>query len=157
MVAGLVVLFGGVMYWTANRYPTSFSGTVSYGESKLVPFGCTSQRAANTLVVPLRPEPQPEGFHEENRAIVIKDGSMEGTMTKGRAVDVIQLSWRDESQTVTPMTCESIDDNMTVFSKRRGGIRRTREDVWSGTVKATCEAPGIGQVKIDLDLQNCQY
>lgn len=157
LLAGLTLLFGGLIYWSANRFPRSYSGSVTYGETKLVPFGCSTARAGNTLTAALRPDPQPQGFHEENRAIILNDGSTEGTTTKPRAVDVTQISWRDESGTVTPMTCQSIDDQMTVFSKRRGGIRRTREDVWSGTIKATCEAPGIGAINIDLDLQNCQF
>ena len=157
LMAGLIILFGGVIYWTSNRYPKSYSGSVTYGQTKLVPFGCTTARAGNTLTAALRPDPQPEGFREENRAIILKDGSQEGTTSKPRAVDVTEISWRDEEQNVTPINCQSIDDKMTVFSKRRGGIRRTREDVWSGTIQATCEAPGIGTINIDLDLQNCQY
>lgn len=152
----LLLGFGGVIIWTATRYPKSFSGSVKTANETLVPFGCNTLRAANTLIIPLRPDPQPDGFHEENRALIVKDGSTEGTTTKGRNVDVTQISWRNEQQDTTAMNCTVIDENMTVFSKRRGGQLRTREDVWSGTLKATCQAP-MGEINIDLKLENCDW
>jgi hypothetical protein len=156
LCAVLVLGFGAIFIWTATRFPKSFSGTVKTTNETLVPFGCNTLRAANTLIVPLRPDPQPEGFNEENRALIVKDGSTEGTTTQGRDVDVTQISWRNEQQEITAMNCSLIDDKMTVFSKRRGGQLRTREDIWSGTLKATCQAP-IGEIQVDLTLENCDW
>jgi hypothetical protein len=157
LTLGILLVIGGILYWTANRFPQSYSGTVVVGQETLTPFGCNSSRTGNTLMIPLRPEPQPEGFHVENRAIILKDGSNEQTMSKPRAVDVTTISWRNEQQEVTPMNCATINDHMTVFSKRRGGRFYRREDLWSGTIQATCDAPGLGSVTIDLSLQHCDW
>lgn len=147
--------FGGIMFWAATRFPQSFEGSVKGNGLTLVPFGCSSARAANTLTIPLRPDPSPEGLNEENRAIIISDNSQEGTTTKPRAVQVSSIAWRNEAQELTTMECRDITSDMTVFSKRRNGKRIIREDLWNGTIKATCTAPVIGEINIDLDLKNC--
>lgn len=156
LIAAIVLGFGGLIIWTATRYPKSFEGTVVAGATTLRPFGCTTQRAANTLTIPLEEDPRPEGFREENRGLIIADGSTQGTTSSPRPVEVSTISWRDENQVITPMTCTNIEDDFTVFSKRRGGQRRVREDLWSGSIKATCQAP-MGEIKIDLKMENCDW
>lgn len=155
MVGVLFLAFGGILLWTATRFPQSAEGSVKGTNLSLVPFGCIAERLANNLIIPLREENPPDGFREENRGIVIHDGSTEGTTSVPRPVVIQSISWRDQNQTITQMQCDPVNGNFTVRSKRRGGSRRIREDLWTGTLQATCSAPEIGEIAINLDVKNC--
>lgn len=149
----LVVGFGGIIYWISNMYPRSFTGTVKTSVGTLAPYGCHSE--GSQLVIPLRPDPQPDGFNEENRALLFKHNITERSTNSAIPAKVATVSWRDQDKNVTQISCSKLEDVFTVFRKRRGGQRLTRQDYWSGTVQATCEVPGVGSVEVDLDVENC--
>ncbi len=155
MLAVLVIFFGGIMYWTANRYPRSYSGTVKTAKETLVPYGCNAE--GPRLHISLRPEPQEQGFHEENRQLIFQHNITERSTFSAIPAKVVSVSWRDADKNVTPINCSKLDDAMNVFLKRRGGKRIIRDDVWSGTVRASCDVPGAGTIDVDVTVENCGF
>lgn len=155
MVAAIIAVFSAIFYWIATMYPRSFTGTVKTSAGNLAPFGCHSEGAR--LVIPLRPDPRPEGFNEENRAIIFAHNITERSTNSAIPAKVTAVSWRDAEKNVSEIRCSKLDDAFTVFRKRRGGRRVIRDDYWSGTVQATCDVPGVGSVEVDLDVENCGF
>jgi hypothetical protein len=130
-------------------------GTVKGEKMDLTAFGCDANRSANLLVVNLRDTNPPDGIREENRAVVLYDGSTEPTTAAGRSVDVSKLEWRDQEKQTSPMTCNILKSDLDVRTARRSGNVTGREDRWSGTFEATCNSPETGEIAISLEMANC--
>lgn len=153
MLLGIAVVFGGIFFFLNARTSRSYSGTVTLGGETYAPYGCYSDGLK--LVVNLRPEPAPEGFHEENRAVLFAHDFMERNTNNAIPTKVVAVQWRDQQKNVTDATCTILNDDMTTWRKRQGGIKYVRDDYWSGTVQATCDVPGLGELKTDLKVENC--
>jgi hypothetical protein len=156
MVGGLVVLFGGLFIWSAMRNGTDIEGTVTGDNVSMEVFGCLVDRVSDELTLALRDNPPKEGFHEENRAIILKDTSDKGETATARPVEGLVISYRDEQRTIAQLECNITENSLTIRSGRRSGtVGRRREDQWNGSFEATCSSGATGELIIKTEMKNC--
>lgn len=151
----IVIGFIAIIVWTSSQYPQSYSGSVTSQKGTLVPFGCQASNIGANLTMPLRPEPAPEGFNEENRAVIVTVNLPSTGSDLKASADVASLSWRNEQKEVVPLTCSQLSGSVDLLRKRVGGIRNRRQNLWTGSVDATCNVPGLGEAAIKLEMKNC--
>jgi hypothetical protein len=156
MLGGLVVLFGGFFFWAAMRSGTTVGGTVTGQNKSMEIFGCLVDRVSDELTLALRDNPPKQGFHEEKRAIILKDTSEKGETSKARPVEGLLVSYRDDNSVVTQLTCEIANNSLTIRSGRRSSQPGRRlEDQWNGTFEATCNSGATGELAIKTEMKNC--
>lgn len=161
MVAGLIVFFGGIFYWIMNRYPASFDGTLTLTDragvaTKFEPFGCTSDELRPRMTIALRPDPAPEGFHEENRALIVSETSGTNFTNTPAPATMLTFAFRQQDKTEIAANCTVSEQTLTVQDYR---IRRkARPDItkhrWNGDLAGTCTTD-VGELAFDFTLQNC--
>ncbi|MCC6563726.1 hypothetical protein IT087_02435 [Candidatus Uhrbacteria bacterium] len=159
MLVGLAVLFGGAFILISMSNSSSIDGRVDItraGETlALEPFGCMADRVSDELVVSLKDVESKEGFHEENRALVLADHSDKGETSTARPVEGLTVAYRNENKEITPMDCTLSENNLTIRSARRSNAPgRRREDRWNGELKASCTL-GEDTYAVDLQMKNC--
>jgi len=148
--------FGGIIFWMSSNNALSIEGSVKGSALSLVPFGCSADRVSDIVTIPLRDEPQKEGFNLENRALILSDDSEEGETSKARPVVGPSISYRNENEQVTALTCEIANNSLTIRSGRRSSqAGRTREDQWNGALEATCNSAPTGEIAVKLEMKNC--
>jgi hypothetical protein len=161
MVAGLVIFFGGIFYWIANRYPSSYEGTLTLTDSAgtssaFAPFGCTSDELRPRMSINLRPEPAPEGFHEENRALIVEETSGTNFTSTPAPAATLNFRFRQQDKTEIAANCTVSEQTLTVQDYRVR--RRNRPDItkhrWNGDLKGTCTTEA-GELAFGFTLQNC--
>lgn len=156
MVGGLIVVFGGIFIWSAARNGTDVEGTVTGENVSMEVFGCLVDRVSDELTLTLRDNPPKEGFHEENRAIVLNDTSDEGETSTARPVEGLVISYRDEQRVLTQLDCTITENSLTIRRGRRSGNRISkREDQWNGSFEATCRSGATGELTIKTEMKNC--
>ncbi len=145
-----------VIYWIATRNPKSASGSVTSTEATLVVWHCSSDPLDRTLHVGLRNKQQREGFHEENRALVIIDHAPERPGTDERPVASPTLALRTQDQQVMPLVCDNLAHSLVVQRIRTKSKANRHPVLWSGTLTATCHGPDAAQLRIEVAVQNCR-
>lgn len=161
MVAGLIVFFGGIIYWTANRYPASFEGSLTLTDragaaSKFEPFGCTSDELRPRMTINLRPDPAPEGFNEENRALIVSETSGTNFTNTPAPATTLGFSFRQQDKTEIAANCTIAEQTLTVqdYHVRRKGRPDINKHRWNGELKGTCTTD-VGELAFEFKLQNC--
>ncbi|MCK9360799.1 hypothetical protein M0Q28_01040 [Patescibacteria group bacterium] len=159
LLAGLAVFFGGAFLLISMSNSSSVDGRVDItraGETlALEPFGCMADRVSDELVISLKDVEPKEGFHEENRAIVLNDESAQGETSVARPVEGLIISYRNEDKLVTPMDCTVEQNTLTIRTARRSNAPgRRREDRWNGELNASCKL-GDDTYAMKLQMKNC--
>lgn len=161
MVAGIILVFGGLIYWSANRYPPSYKGSLTLTDASgattnFEPFGCTSDENRPRMTIGLRPSPVPQGFHEENRALIVHENSGHNFTSRPEPAKSFTFAFRHQDRTETPANCTISEQTLTIQDEHI--TRRGRPDIdrhrWNGTLKATCTSEA-GDINFAFDLQNC--
>ncbi len=161
MVGVLFLVFGGITYWTANRFPASFSGTLTINEPggnviAMEPFGCTSDALRARMTIALKPSPAPQGFNEENRALIVSEATGKNFTKTPEPAPQLNFVFRQQDRTEVGLTCTLEQNTLTVQDYRV--VRRKRPDInkhrWNGDLKATCTSE-IGKMDFQFKLQNC--
>lgn len=156
MVGGLVIFFGGIFLWSAMRNSTDIEGTVTGQNVSMEVFGCLVDRVSDELTLALRDNPPKDGFHMEERAIILKDTSDKGESSTARPVEGLVVSYRNEDKVITQLNCSAMDNKLTIRSGRRSGSRVRRfEDQWNGAFEATCTSAATGELAIKTEMKNC--
>jgi hypothetical protein len=161
MVGVLFLFFGGIMYWTANRFPRSFSGKLNIVEPggnvvAMEPFGCTSDELRARMTINLKPTPSPEGFNEENRALIVSEATGKDFTRTPEPAPQLNFAFRQQDRTEIGVTCTIEENTLTVQDYRV--VRKNRPDInkhrWNGDLRATCTSE-IGKMDFQFKLQNC--
>lgn len=161
MVAALIVVFGGIIYWTANRFPASFSGSLTINEPSgntvaMEPFGCTSDQLRPRMTINLKPVPAPQGFHEENRALIVSEATGKNFTRTPEPAPQLNFQFRTQDKTEVAATCTLEQNTLTVQDYRV--VRKNRPDLnrhrWNGELKGTCTSEA-GKIDFQFKLQNC--
>lgn len=158
MVVVLLVAFGAVSLWVMMSNSTSIEGRVELvraeGTTKLEVFGCLVDRVTDKLTATLRDAEPADGFRLEQRAVILQDTSTRGESTTPRPVEGLVVSYRQQDNSLVPLTCTEQRNTLTIRTGRRAGSKAGREDRWDGEYQATCAMDG-GTVNIELEMQNC--
>ncbi len=158
MVAGLILLFGAAFIWIASSNSTSVEGAVTAGESKMEVFGCLANLVSDELTLALRDNPPKEGFHEEKRALILKDNSLKGETSTARPVEDLSVAYRNETGIITPLECATTRQELTIRRGLRSGgrsIGRSREEQWNGILEASCNSEITGPITFNVEMKNC--
>ena len=161
MVAALFLVFGGITYWAANRFPASFSGKLTIQEPSgnvitMEPFGCTSDELRPKMMINLKPMPAPQGFNEENRALIVNEATGKNFTNTPESATQLNFLFRQQDRTEVGVTCTLEQNTLTVQDYRV--VRRSRPDInqhrWNGDLKGSCTSE-IGKIDFQFQLQNC--
>ena len=161
MLVAIVVVFGGIVLWTSNRFPPSFSGTLSINEPggnvvAMEPFGCTSDRNRARMIISLKPTPAPSGFQEENRALIVQEATGKNFGSKPEPATQLSFAFRTQDKSEVGATCTLDQNTLTVEDYHV--VRRKRPDLnqhrWNGELKGSCTSE-LGRIQFQFSLQNC--
>ncbi len=157
LLAVLGVVFFAFFLFVSFRNAQSLEGRVTGDGIALEAWSCSSDRVNDELIVSLRDDPPKEGFHIENRALLLRDGSGSSGTRAGKPPENLQISYRDQDRQVSPLDCviEAQDLIIKTVSRRSGAPGRRIVDNWSGTLSANCTSHILGDMKIELEMKNC--
>lgn len=157
LLAGLGVIFIGFFLFVSFRDAQSLEGRVTGNGIALEAWSCSSDRVSDELIILLRDDPPKEGFSVENRALLLRDGSGSSGTRAGKPPENLQISYRDQDRQVSPMDCTIEEQDLIIktVSRRSGTPGRRIVDNWNGTFSANCTSNILGDVKIELEMKNC--
>ncbi len=151
-----LIACAAVIYGIATRNPQSASGSVTTSEATLAVWHCSADALERTLNVGLRDAQSREGFHEENRALVIIDHAPKRPGTDERPVASPTLAWRTQDKQVMPLACDNLAHSLVVQRIRTKSKANRHPVLWSSTLTAICHGTDAARLRIEIAVQNCR-
>lgn len=127
-------------------------------QTSLVPFGCVN--TIGEVAIPLRDEEPAEGFHVEERKLVVRDPRQDTVIPSGPIPTVVMSYVDAEKREHAIGDCSRLENTLargtTRFRILSEGSRTHRRSDWTGALEADCALPDGRTISIALKLTDCR-